>query len=323
MGVDPKLLRDQCARTLSRTDLQGAERRIEGKVRDSYLKRGQRAIVCTDRISAFDRIIGTIPFKGQVLNQLAAFWFEQTADVAPSHLVSAPDPCVSIVRECSVLPVEFVFRAYLTGGSSTSIWTAYARGERVYCGHRLADGMQKHDPLPGPLLTPTTKAEMGEHDALTSRAELIAAGTISEELYDRAESMCRRLFEAGSRFAWSRSLILVDTKYELGLDASGDLVVVDEIHTPDSSRYWHAASYEEARTAGKDPKALDKEYVRRWLTEQGYTGDGPPPALPDDVRCEAARRYIETFELVTGRAFEPATEEPRARVARALADFLV
>jgi phosphoribosylaminoimidazole-succinocarboxamide synthase len=322
MGIDLGLLREQCGKTLSRTDLHGAERRIEGKVRDSYVKAGRRAIVCTDRISAFDRILGTIPFKGQVLNQLAAFWFEQTADVAPSHLVSVPDPCVSIVQECRVLPVEFVYRAYLTGGSSTSIWTAYARGERIYCGHRLPEGMQKHDPLPTPLLTPTTKAEMGEHDALTSRAELIAAGTLSEALYDRAEVLSRRLFDAGARFARSRGLILVDTKYELGLDADGALRVVDEIHTPDSSRYWHAHSYETARSAGNDPTPLDKEYVRRWLTERGYTGDGAPPALPDEVRCEAARRYIETFELVTGRAFEPAVGDTAARVARALAELL-
>ena len=272
-------------------------------------------------MSAFDRVLGSIPFKGQVLNQMAAFWFEQMAPIAPNHLISVPDPCASLVRECSVLPVEFVYRGYLTGVTSTSIWTAYARGERLYCGHHLPDGLRKHQQLPEPLLTPTTKAEQGAHDELTSRAELIEKGTLSEEQFDRAARICSRLFAAGQDFARQRGLILVDTKYELGVDAQGEIVVIDEIHTPDSSRYWYLHSYERALAEDRDPQPLDKEYLRRWLAERGYKGEGTPPPLPDDIRCEAARRYIESYETVTGRAFEPALGDPLPRLRANLASF--
>ena len=197
MGIDLDLLRQQCARTLERTDFDGLGRRAEYKVRDCYVQPERRVIVVTDRVSAFDVIVGTLPFKGQVLNELAAFWFEKTADLAPNHLIALPDPCVSVVRELAVLPVEFVYRAYLTGSSSTSIWTAYDRGDREYCGHRLEDGMRKHDPLPEPLLTPTTKAQLGAHDELTSRAALIESGQISAECYDKAAAIGSALFAEG------------------------------------------------------------------------------------------------------------------------------
>jgi len=318
VGVDPKLLAEQCERTLARTDFPNLGRRIEGKVRDSYVAGKRRFIVVTDRVSCFDRVVGTLPFKGQVLNQIAAFWFERTRGIAPNHLLEVPDPNVSIVRECRPLPVEFVYRAYLTGSTSTSIWTAYARGERVYCGHRLPDGLRRNEPLPQPILTPTTKAPHGEHDELTSRAELIARGTLSEARFDECARITAALFAEGSRFAASRSLILVDSKYELGLDDEGRVVVIDEIHTPDSSRYWYRDAYQRAMAAGRDPEALDKEYVRRWLAERGYRGEGPPPELPVDVRCEAARRYSEAFEQLTGSGFEPDPEPPLARIRRRL-----
>jgi phosphoribosylaminoimidazole-succinocarboxamide synthase len=318
VGIDPKLLRDQCERTLASTDLSALGTRFEGKVRDSYVAGGRRTIVVTDRVSCFDRVVGTLPFKGQVLNQIAAFWFERTRTIAPNHLLEVPDPNVSIVRECRPLPVEFVYRAYLTGSTSTSIWTAYARGERVYCGHRLPEGLRRHQALPEPILTPTTKAPHGEHDELTSRAELLARGTLSEALYAECERITKALFEAGTRFAATRGMILVDTKYELGLGDDGGVVVIDEIHTPDSSRYWYREGYERAFADGRDPVALDKEYVRRWLSERGYRGEGPPPALPIDVRCEAARRYIEAFEQLSGRGFEPDPEPPLARIRRTL-----
>jgi len=315
VGIDIALLRDQCERTLAETHFEGLGTRVAGKVRDNYIAGEQRYIVATDRVSCFDVIVGTLPFKGQLLNQLAAFWFEKTRGIARNHLIEVPDPNVSKVLECKPLPVEFVFRAYLTGSSSTSIWTAYDRGAREYCGHRLEDGMRKHDPLPEPLLTPTTKAEQGAHDQLTSREALIANGTISAELYDRAAAIGSALFTEGCRWAESRGLILVDTKYEMGLDADGEIVVIDEIHTPDSSRYWHRNSYDQALSKGEDPVQLDKEYLRRWLGDQGYKGDGPHPEIPNDVRCEATRRYVEAFEQITGRAFEPNTEpiEPRIR----------
>ena len=318
MGIDLSLLREQCARTLERTDLGELGARHEGKVRDSYVRAGRRTIVVSDRVSCFDVVVGTLPFKGQVLNQVAAFWFEKTRAAAPNHLLSVPDPSVSVVKECRLLPVEFVMRAYLTGVTSTSIWTAYARGERVYCGHPLPDGLRKHERLPKPLLTPTTKAAHGSHDELASREELISRGLISPDAFDAAADLTRRLFEEGSRFAESRGLILVDTKYELGFDTNGVLTVVDEIHTPDSSRYWYRDRYTAAMSQGRDPEALDKEYLRRWLVEAGYRGEGPVPEVPVDVRCEAARRYIEAFEQVTGRAFEPNTEPPGLRIRRNL-----
>ncbi len=321
MGIDPKLLVEQCGRTLERTDFPALGRKVEGKVRDSYLRDGQRVLVTTDRVSTFDVIVGTLPWKGQVLNQLAAYWFERTAQIAPNHLIAVPDPCVSVARECRLLPIEFVVRAYLTGVSSTSIWTAYARGERLYCGHRLPEGLHKHEKLPEPLLTPTTKAEKGAHDELCSRPEAIRSGLISEAHYDGAAAIAHALFAEGSRAAAARGLILVDTKYEIGLGPDGTLVVIDEIHTPDSSRYWYRDGYERALSVGRDPEALDKEYLRRWLVERGWRGDGPQPTIPIDVRCEASRRYIEAYEQITGRAFEPSTEEPTSRIRRNLSSF--
>jgi phosphoribosylaminoimidazole-succinocarboxamide synthase len=323
MGMDITLLRELCSRTLERTDFAELGTRFEGKVRDSYVKGGRRTIIVSDRVSCFDVVVGTLPLKGQVLNETAAFWFGKTEGIAPNHLIEVPDPCVSVVKECELLPVEFVYRGYLTGSTKTSIWTAYESGQRRYCGHDLPDGLRRHEPLPEPLLTPTTKAEMGAHDELTSREELIAGGTITEERYDEAARIARELFRMGQEWAERRGLILVDTKYEMALDRDGNIVIIDEIHTPDSSRYWWRHSYERAQSEGRDPDALDKEYIRRWLSEQGFRGEGPPPTLPDDVRCEASRRYIEAFEAVAGVAFEPATEEPEPRIRRNLSAFFV
>jgi phosphoribosylaminoimidazole-succinocarboxamide synthase len=314
LGIDITLLRDACATTLAETDFPELGTKISGKVRDSYVKDGVRTLVATDRVSAFDRVFSTIPLKGQVLNQTAAFWFEKTRALAPNHLISVPDPQVSVVRECTLLPVEFVVRSYLTGSTSTSIWVRYEKGDRLYCGHRLPDGLAKHQRLAAPLLTPTTKAPAGQHDELTSKDAIVASGDLSAELYERAEAMTLALFRAGTEWAASRGLILVDTKYELGLDPEGRLTVIDEIHTPDSSRYWYKDTYEQAMAQGRDPQALDKEYLRRWLVERGWKGEGAPPVVPEDVRCEAARRYIEAFERITARDFVPNLEPPAERI---------
>jgi len=318
VGTDISMLRELCSKTLERTEFQGLGERIEGKVRDSYVEGDVRTIVVTDRVSCFDVVVGTIPLKGQVLNQVAAFWFEKTQHLAKNHMISVPDPCVSRVRNLQLLPVEFVVRGYLTGSTSTSIWTAYDKGERRYCGHALPDGLRRHEALPEALVTPTTKAEQGAHDELTSRDEIIARGTMSEALYEEAEKLVLSLFAFGQEFARERGLILVDTKYELGLDGDGSLVVIDEIHTPDSSRYWYLDTYERSMSKGESPASIDKEYVRLWLGEQGYKGQGEPPEIPDDVRCEAARRYIEACEQVTGTSFEPDLEAPLPRLRRNL-----
>lgn len=295
--------------------------RYDGKVRDCYIdaERGERIIVVSDRLSAFDAVVGTIPAKGQVLNQLATFWFEHTAQLAPNHMLRVPDPNVMVARECTPLPVELVMRAYLTGVTSTSIWKAYEAGARTFCGHALPDGMRKNQPLPAAILTPSTKAAKGDHDVSVSRDELLALGRIEPALFERAAALAATLFAEGQRHAASRGLILADTKYEIGLDPAGELVVIDEIHTPDSSRYWYADDYEARLAAGEEPRSLDKEYVRRWLAnDAGWTGDGPPPVMPDEVRLEAARRYIASYELITGRAFVPDTREPVARIAAAI-----
>ena len=299
--------------------------RYDGKVRDCFIDRArrERIIIVTDRLSAFDAVVGTIPFKGQVLNQLARFWFEKTAALAPNHMLRVPDPNVMIARECESLPVELVMRAYLTGVTSTSIWKAYEAGARTFCGHALPDGMRKNQPLPHPILTPSTKAAKGDHDVSVSRDELLAMGRISPALFERAAELAAALFAEGQRHAAARGLILADTKYEIGIDRSrpdGDqLVVIDEIHTPDSSRYWYADDYEARLARGEEPRSLDKEYVRRWLANDAHwSGDGPPPVMPDEVRVEAARRYIASYEIVTGETFVPDQREPIARIAAAL-----
>ena len=297
MPVDTALLQELCSRTLERTDFTGLGRRDEGKVRDSYIGEKRRTIVVSDRVSCFDVVVGTIPLKGQVLNQLAAFWFEKTRAIAPNHLIEVPDPNVSVVRELKVVPVEFVMRGYLTGVSSTSIWTAYERGERRYCGHDLPDGLSRHEPLPEPLLTPTTKAEQGEHDELTSREELIASGAISEERYDQAAAIAGRLFAMGQEFAASRGLILVDTKYEMGLDADGNIILIDEIFTPDSSRFWPADQY----ATGKNQPSYDKQILRDWLETLDWDKNPPGPDLPEDLVARMSKRYAEVQTKITGQ----------------------
>ncbi len=319
MSVDVDVLRAGLRLTLQRTDLAGLGPLVRGKVRDSYLPGdGRRVLITTDRISAFDRVLGTIPYKGQVLNRLAAWWFAQTRDVAPNHLLEVPDPNVTIGIECEPVPVEFVVRAYLTGVTSTSIWTHYERGERIFCGHRLPDGLRRHERLPEPILTPSTKAEAGEHDVSMSREEILELGRVDEETFDACAKMAMDLFAFGQRLCATRGLILVDTKYEFGRAPDGRLVVIDEIHTPDSSRYWYADSYQSRFEAGEAPESIDKEYVRRWLAERGYRGEGPPPDVPDEVRVEAARRYIEACERIQGAPFEFDQEPPLPRIVRNL-----
>ncbi|APR86165.1 Phosphoribosylaminoimidazole-succinocarboxamide synthase [Minicystis rosea] len=317
--IDTETLRAALARTLDGTSFDVLGAKYEGKVRDNYTTAdGRRYIVVTDRISAFDRVLGTLPLKGQILNRLAAFWFERTRDVAPNHVISVPDPNILEARECTPLPVEMVMRAYVTGVTSTSIWTHYQKGTRVFCGHRLPDGLRKNERLPAPILTPSTKAEKGDHDVSASREEILAMGRITPEDFDAAAGMAAALFARGQKWCADRGLILVDTKYEFGKDKDGNIVVIDEIHTPDSSRFWFSSTYDERFAAGQDPESFDKEYVRRYLAGIGFKGDGPIPAIPDDVRIEATRRYIEAYEKITGEAFVPNLEDPAVRMPKNL-----
>ena len=312
------LIKAQLGKTLQGTDFSEFGEKYEGKVRDCYTKGDLRIIVVTDRISAFDVVLGTIPFKGQVLNQIAAYWFDVTKHLASNHVVDLPDPTVMVATECEIIPVEFVMRAYMTGVTTTSIWHHYSKGVRRFCGHDLPEGMRKNQKLDRPILTPSTKAAKGAHDQSVARDEVLGSGALSASEFDRAAEMCARVFAFGQSLAAQRGLILVDTKYEIGRRKDGSLCFVDEIHTPDSSRYWYADDYQARFDRGDEPRGLDKEYVRRTLDEQGYTGDGPPPPLSDEIRCEAARRYVALYELVTGKEFVPDFEEPIARIRKNL-----
>ena len=318
--VDEAVFRQALAHPLESSDFPKLGRKYEGKVRDNYTTPdGRRVIVVTDRISAFDRILGTLPLKGQVLNFAASWWFQTTRDIVQNHVLEVPDPNVLVARECTPLPVEMVVRAYLTGTTSTSIWVHYERGARNFCGHTLPEGLKKHERLTQPILTPSTKAPHGDHDISASREEILEISGMSAADFDAAAEMALRLFARGEELCRERGLILVDTKYEFGKTSSGEIVVIDEIHTPDSSRFWFADSYEARFSTGSDPESFDKEYVRRYLAERGFRGDGPIPVIPDEVKIEAMRRYVQAVERITGRVFVPDLEPPAPRMAANLA----
>lgn len=316
--ISDETIRAALAHTLETVTLPGLGEPMRGKVRDSFVRGGERIIVVSDRISAFDVVLGTIPFKGQILNTMAAHWFEQTRHIAPNHLIDVPDPTVSVCTECRTMPVEMVVRGYLTGSTSTSIWKAYEGGARVFCGHKLPEGMKKHQRLEHAIITPSTKAEQGDHDESVSREELLSRTDITEAQFDEMADYAMGLFNFGTQEAASRGLILVDTKYEFGMSPDGKIMLIDEVHTPDSSRYWYADDFEQRFEAGENPRSLDKEFVRRALIERGYAGDGPAPELGDDLRVEAAKRYAEILSAVTGVSFEGDTQEPLARISAAL-----
>ncbi|MGB1719259.1 MAG: phosphoribosylaminoimidazolesuccinocarboxamide synthase [Candidatus Latescibacterota bacterium] len=291
----------------------------KGKVRDMYLLPDRRVLITTDRQSAFDHVLGAIPLKGQVLNRIAQYWFEQTADIAPNHIVEVPDGNVTIARELEILPVEIVVRRYLTGSSDTAIWTHYDRGVRQYCGHSLPEGMVKNQRFETALITPTTKSDV--HDELISRDEILAQGLVATDVWERVEDVALRLFARGEALAAQQGLILVDTKYEMGLDAEGNVTLADEVHTPDSSRFWIADSYAERYGRGEEPDNLDKEFLRLWLRERGIS-DSHIPQLDDEIRTQVAERYIDLYERITGQTFEaelgdqPILERIEERIAR-------
>lgn len=315
----PLLTEERLARelrgTLDRTDFGHLGERHEGKVRDSYVDGDVRTIVTTDRLSAFDRLLGTIPFKGQVLNQIANYWFEATSDIVSNHLLEVPDPNVVRVRECAPVPLEFVVRGYITGVTTTSLWFNYEAGARSVAGNPLPEGLRKNERLAAPILTPTTKFEV--HDRNLGRDDAIAEGLVSADLFDRCADICFRLFARGTDVAAQRGLILVDTKYELGL-IGDEIVLMDEIHTPDSSRYWYADTYDELFRKREDQRALDKEPLREWMVERGFRGEGEPPVLTDEVRIATATRYILLAEELTQRSFEAPELTAAERVASVL-----
>lgn len=287
-----------------------------GKVREWYsLGDGRRVLVTTDRLSAFDRILAAVPYKGQVLNQLAAWWFARTAGIIPNHLIALPDPNAALVREASPFAVEVIVRGYITGVTSTALWYRYALGEREIYGWTLPDGLRKNDMLPQPIITPTTKGGPTGHDERLTCAEVVSHGLLDAATWDEVQAAALALFSAGQAAAQQAGLILVDTKYEFGRDAAGRVCLIDEVHTPDSSRFWRADSYAPALAAGADPENFDKEFVRLAYAAHGYRGDGEPPAMPADLWVAASQRYTQLYSLLTGQPFEPAAYPVAPRLA--------
>lgn len=280
--------------------------RRDGKVRSSWAcGADRRLIVTTDRLSAFDRVLAGVPFKGQVLNQLSAWWFERTADLIPNHVISVPDPNALLARSARPLPVEVVVRGHITGVTDTSLWGMYSEGARTMYGYDFPDGLRKNTALPRHIVTPTTKATGGGHDVPIACDEVVASGLLPAELWERVTEAALAVFARGVELGERAGLILADTKYEFGLTAEDELILIDEVHTPDSSRWWVAESYEHRVDAGHEPESLDKEVVRRAFAEIGYKGDGPVPDLPGEVWSATTGRYIAAFERLTGTGFAP------------------
>ncbi|MGC9347003.1 MAG: phosphoribosylaminoimidazolesuccinocarboxamide synthase [Anaerolineae bacterium] len=316
--LDHETLKTMIPHALRSLDLDWPYDRKSGKVRESFmLPDDRRLLVTTDRLSAFDVVLAALPYKGQVLNQLSAFWFERTADVVPSHLLEVVDPSVSLVRECEPLPVEVIVRGSITGSTKTSLWTLYASGHREIYGHTFPDGLQKNDPLPKPIITPTTKAGPGEHDERLTCDEVVTRGFLEARTWETVQDAALAIFERGQTIAQAAGFCLVDTKYEFGRGTDGALMLIDEVHTPDSSRFWRADTMDEPQ-----PDQWDKEYVRLWYAEQNYRGDGTPPELPADVIAEAARRYIGLYEGLSGQTFEPGDYPADPRIQAVLRSYL-
>ena len=320
--ISETILREQLPDALAGVDLPFLGAAEHGKVRDIYRRTDQLILVTTDRLSAFDRILGLVPYKGQVLTQLAAFWFEHTADIISNHLVCLPDPNVTIARACTPLPVEVVVRGYITGVTSTALWYRYSQGERSIYGIDFPAGLHKNDELPQPVITPTTKARDGGHDERITSAEVVAQGLVSARHWEQICAAAIAVFQRGQEVARKGGLILVDTKYEFGLSPAGEVTLIDEVHTPDSSRFWLADTYAQRIAAGLEPDNFDKEFIRLYYAGRGYRGEGEPFPLPPDLAVQAAARYIRTYELLTGQPF-PAAEQPAgARIEQNLRDWL-
>lgn len=308
------VLEAQLPHTLRQLDAPSLGELYRGKVRDNY-SRGERIVmITTDRVSAFDHVLGTIPFKGEVLSRLTSFWFEKVKDIAPTHLLDVPDPSVMVVQRAKALPVEIVIRGYITG----SLWRDYQAGRAGTYGIAWPVGLKKDQKLEAAIITPSTKAEYGKHDEPISEAEILRQKLVAPDLWKEATAVAHRLFARGQEWARSRGLILVDTKYEMGV-AGGKLVVIDEIHTPDSSRYWVADGYEERFAKSAEQQMLDKENIRQWLiTEHGFSGHGTPPALTDEVRVMLARTYLKLYERLTGQDFTSSVGSVDERIRKNL-----
>lgn len=282
-------------------NLRGFGKKYSGKVRDCYIKEDERILITTDRVSAFDRILGFIPNKGQVLNQLSSFWFQITSDIIENHMIALPDPNVMVAKNCKVIPIEMVVRGYITGVTGTSIWGSYDKGERVIYGIKLEEGLKKNQKLKKPIITPTTKADKG-HDERLTRDEIIKRKIVSKKIYEQMEKTSLELFDRGSRICKEKGLLLADTKYEFGI-LNNKLILIDEIHTSDSSRFWLKKTYRQKFEKKEEPDNYDKEYLRLWFKKQGYSGNGKPPKMLLAFINEVRKRYIDVYEMITGQKF--------------------
>ncbi|WP_207456207.1 phosphoribosylaminoimidazolesuccinocarboxamide synthase [Azospirillum sp. SYSU D00513] len=323
--VDSARLAPYLSHILADAALPELPNHYRGKVRENYdLPDGRRVIVATDRLSAFDRILTAIPFKGQVLTQIARHWFEATKDLCPNHVLEYPDPNVVVAKRLNIMPVEIVVRDYMAGTTGTSIWSIYKTGRREMYGHRFPDGMVENQKLERTILTPTTKAFDAGHDEEITAGEIVARGVLTQAQWDEVSEKALALFARGREMAAERGLILVDTKYEFGFDEDGRIILADEIHTPDSSRYWFASSYPERFKAGQKPESFDKDFVRSWVVARCDPYKDAIPEIPAEVIMEAARVYIDVFETITGRPFPLPTDDTPVldRIRKNLAPYV-
>ena len=294
-------IKKEIKNTLIKTSLPSGIKKT-GKVRDQYELGNEIILITTDRQSAFDRVLASIPFKGQVLNLTSAWWFEQTKHIIPNQIINVPDPNVTIAKKCDVFPIEFVVRGYITGSTSTSLWTVYKNGDREYCGNKIPNGLKKNQKLEQNMLTPTTKEK--DHDRPISPNEIINENWMSSEDWEYCSSKALELFKYGQKKALQNGMILVDTKYEMGKDKNGDILLIDEIHTPDSSRYWIADSYKKRMENNKEPQNIDKEFLRLWFVDNcDPYNDQTLPNAPEDLILELSSRYIYLYETITGGLF--------------------
>ena len=301
-------IKDQLQHTLKSFNINLGDKNYSGKVRENFYLEDEIVMVTTDRVSAFDHILGTIPFKGEILTQIAKFWFEKTKDIAPNHYIDDPDPQVLLTKRAEPLPIEIIIRGYITG----SLWRDYSSGIDGQYGFKMPEGMKKNQKFDSPIITPTTKADYGEHDEAISKEEIIS-GLVDKDIYEKAEKYAMALFSEGQKWADERGLILVDTKYEFGM-IGGELHVIDEIHTPDSSRYWISNEYESRFSNGENQLMLDKENIRQWLIKKGFSGEGTPPELSEDIRVLLSEKYMELYKVLIGNDYNPSLGDVNTRI---------
>jgi phosphoribosylaminoimidazole-succinocarboxamide synthase len=320
--MDREIIAAHSDYVLEKTDFPELGARRQGKVRDVYDQGDTLILIATDRYSAFDRNLALIPLKGQALTAITAFWFEQTKDIVPNHVRALPDPNVVVARKCEVVPIEVVIRGYITGVTSTSLWTKYQAGERDFGSFTLPEGLRKNQKLEKPVITPTTKSDV--HDEAITPRQIVERGVVPEALWKEVERVAFALFARGQQVAAERGLILVDTKYEFGVDGEGTLTLIDEVHTPDSSRYWQLASYEERIKKGEEPEYFDKEFLRLWFKANSDPyKDKVLPEAPAERRAELAHRYVRICEQLTGKPFEADFKAPTLeRIERNLKSFI-